>query len=115
MYKFSYAEILEEDVHEARAREQAAIDRAIELMTIAGERGRESPEAAEAVGYVQKLWSYLIKDLVDPDNELAETLRADLISIGLWAIKEADRVLNDPSKNFLALIEVNQSIRNGLK
>ena len=45
MYKFSYAEFLEEDVHEARAREQAAIDRAIELMTIAGERGRELPEA----------------------------------------------------------------------
>ena len=56
-----------------------------------------------------------IKDLVDPGNELAETLKADLISIGLWAIKEADRVLNDPSKNFLALIEVNKTIRNGLK
>jgi len=115
MYKFSYAEILEDDVHQARAREQAAIDRAIELMTIAEERGRQSPEATEAVGYVQKLWSYLIKDLVDPGNELAEALKADLISIGLWAIKEADRILNDPSKNFIALIEVNKTIRNGLK
>lgn len=115
MYKFSYAEILEDDVHEARVREQAAIDRAIELMTLAEERGSQSPEATEAVGYVQKLWSYLIKDLVDPGNELAETLKADLISIGLWAIKEADRVRNDPSKNFLALIEVNKTIRNGLK
>jgi flagellar biosynthesis activator protein FlaF len=115
MYKFSYAEILEEDVRQARAREQAAIDHAIELMTIAEERGPQSPEANEAVGYVQKLWSYLIKDLIDPGNELAETLKADLISIGLWAIKEADRILNDPSKNFLALIEVNRTIRNGLK
>ena len=42
-------------------------------MTVAEERGRQSPEAAEAVGYVQKLWSYFIEDLVDPDNELAET------------------------------------------
>lgn len=115
MYKFSYAEILEDDVREARAREQAALDRAIELMTIAQERGFQSPEANEAVGYVQTLWGYLIKDLVDPGNELAENLKADLISIGLWAIKEADRVVNDPSKNFLALIEVNQTIRNGLK
>jgi len=68
MYKFSYAEIIEEDVSQARAREQAAIDRAIELMTIAEGRGPKSPEAREAVGYVQKLWSYLIKDLVDPGN-----------------------------------------------
>ena len=115
MYKFSYAEILEEDVRQARAREQAAIDRAIELMTIAEQYGPQSPEASQAVGYVQKLWGYLIKDLVDPGNELAETLKADLISIGLWAIKEAGRILNDPSKNFLALIEVNRTIRNGLK
>src|SRR6266496_122593 len=115
MYRFSYAEILEEDVQLARVREQAAIDRAIELMTVAEERGPQSPEATEAVGYVQTLWSYLIKDLVDPGNELAENLKADLISIGLWAIKEADRIVNDPSKNFLALIEVNKTIRNGLK
>ncbi len=115
MYKFSYAEILEEDVRQARAREQAALDRAIELMTIAERHGPQSAEAAEAIGYVQKLWSYLIKDLVDPGNELAETLKADLISIGLWAIKEADRILHDPSKDFLALIEVNKTIRNGLK
>jgi flagellar protein FlaF len=115
MYKFSYAEILEDGPAEARTREQLALDHAIDLLTVAETRGPSSPEALAAIQYLQKLWNFLIEDLASPGNALAEALRADLISIGLWVIREADRILNDSSKTFAALIEVNRSIREGLK
>lgn len=114
MYKFSYAEILDDGGQEARGREQLALDHAIELLNVASTSGINSPEALTAINYIQNLWSFLIEDLANPENALAAQLRADLISIGLWVIREADRVLRDPSKTFAALIEVNKSIRQGL-
>jgi len=115
MYTFSYAEILDESGDESRGREQLALDDALELLTVAESRGPQSPEALEAIRYIQKLWNFLISDLADPQNALTEQLRADLISIGIWVIREADRILNDPTRTFAALIEVNRTIRDGLK
>lgn len=115
MYKFSYAEILGDAGVETRAREQLAFDHALELLSIAELRGPASPEAMEAISYIQKLWNFMIEDLARPENALAAQLRGDLISVGLWVIREADRILNDPSKTFAALIEVNKTIREGLK
>ena len=114
MYKLSYAEIMESDCREARAREQVALDHAIELMRLAETKGAASPEANEAIQYVQKLWTFFIENLTDPNNELAGGLKNDLISIGMWAIAEADRIHADRSKSFSPLIDVNTSIRDGL-
>ena len=33
-----------------------------------------------------------IEDLAIPENGLPDKLRADIISIGLWVVKEADRL-----------------------
>ncbi|MBZ0229961.1 MAG: flagellar biosynthesis regulator FlaF [Bauldia sp.] len=114
MYKLSYAEIMEGDLREARAREQIAIDHGIELMKRAEAEGGNSPQMSEALQYVQRLWVFFIENLTDPDNELAAPVKGDLISIGLWAIAEADRILADPSTGFAALIDVNKAIRDGL-
>ncbi|MBZ8131800.1 flagellar biosynthesis regulator FlaF [Afifella sp. IM 167] len=115
MYTFSYAEILDESGDESRGREQVALDEALELLTVAEARGPRSVEAQDAIRYIQKLWNFLIADLASPQNALADQLRADLISIGIWVIREADRILNDPTRTFQALIEVNRTIRDGLK
>lgn len=115
MYKMSYAEVMESGARAARDREKEALDRAIALMTAAQAAGAgEDPKTAEAVAYVQKLWHFFIANLTDPSNELAASLKQDLISIGIWAIAESDRVLTDPSKGFSALIDVNKTIRDGL-
>jgi flagellar protein FlaF len=114
MYKLSYAEIMEGDPREARAREQVAIDHGIALMQRAEAEGGRSPQALEALRYVQKLWIFFIENLTDPSNELAQPVKDDLISIGLWTIAEADRLIADPSKSFAALIDVNRTIRDGL-
>ncbi len=115
MYKMQYAEIMEGSARAARARERIAFDHAIELMTAAEAKGARSPEATEAITYVQKLWTFFIENLTDPNNELAASLKDNLISIGLWTIAEADRILADPSKGFDALIDINKTIRDGLK
>lgn len=114
MYKFSYAEILDDSGNEARGRERAALDRAIELLSVAEVNGARSQEASTALLQVQRLWNFLIADLANPQNGLAEQLRADLISIGIWVMKEADRILNDQQQSFTALIDVNKTIRDGL-
>jgi len=67
------------------------------------------------VRFLQDLWGFFIQDLTDPNNDLAEQLRADLISIGLWVIKESDRVISERSQSFTELIDVNKSIRDGLR
>ncbi|GGF47925.1 flagellar FlaF family protein [Azorhizobium oxalatiphilum] len=115
MYKFSYAEILEDSSSEARLRERDAFDRALELLAAAEQAGPASSESRAAMLFLQRLWGVLIRDLVEASNELAPNLRADLVSIGLWVIKESDRVLNQTSQNFAALISVNRSIRDGLQ
>jgi len=115
MYKLSYTEIMDDGSREARAREQVAFDRVIDMMNIAELKGTRSPEAIEAIQHVQKLWVFFIENLTDPHNELANALKGDLLSIGVWAIAEADRILADPSKSFASLIDVNKAIRDGLK
>ncbi len=114
MYCFSYAEILGDSGAEGRQEERLALDHALELLSSAREKGPTSPEAAQAVLYLQKLWGFLIRDLSDPNNELADALRANLISIGLWVIKEADDIVQARSTNFAGLIDVNKTIRDGL-
>lgn len=115
MYRMTYEEILEGDSREGRTRERIALDRGIDMMRKAEEEGARSPEALEAIAYVQKLWGFLIRDLADPGNHLPEALKADLISIGLWCMTETDRLLAEKISSFAGLIAVNVSIRDGLR
>jgi flagellar protein FlaF len=115
MYQFSYAEILDDSPKEARERERAAMDRAIELLQ-AGERaGVQSREANEATQFVRRLWAALIEDLSKVENALPQSLRADLISVGLWVMREADQIRLGKSSNFKGIIEVSTQMREGLR
>lgn len=115
MQRSAYAEILEDSPSEARQRERAAIERAVELLQVAQAKGRRSLEAIEALIYLRRLWSVLIEDLASPENDLPQTLRADLISIGLWVMREADLIRLEQSDNFAGIIEVMTSIGAGLR
>lgn len=115
MYRLSYAEIADDDSQERRTREVMAIDHGIDLLVRAAAGNPGSPQATEAVRYIQQLWGFLISDLADPGNSLSDSLRTDLISIGLWVIKEADRLLTGATESFTALIDINRSIRDGLQ
>ena len=100
MYRFSYAEVLEETPQTARERERAgdrAFDRSAEGRRGEGQRSRE---CVEAIYFLRRLWAFLIEDLAKPENDLPKTLRADLISVGLWIMREAEQVRLAPIVEF---------------
>ncbi len=114
MYRFSYAEVLDDTPQSARERDRIAIQHSIELLQIAEDKGPGAREATEAIYFLRRLWAFFIEDLAKADNELPPSLRADLISIGLWLMREADEIRQGKSTNFKGLIEVSQLISEGL-
>jgi len=110
----AYNEVLEETPRLARERERAAFEKAIELLRLGDSREGLTAERAEAVRYVNQLWSILLEDLASAENDLPPALRARLISIGLWVLREAERLRLDGSGSFSDLIEVMEAIKKGL-
>lgn len=115
MYHFSYGEVVEDAGTGSRERERLALDKSIELLREANEKGSGNKSVLEALIYVRRLWSILLEDLAQPGNDLPVKLRADLISIGVWIMKEADRVKDDQTRSLKGLIDVSSMIRDGLK
>lgn len=115
MYQAAYAEVLDDSNALARSHERQALTRAIELLSLAEKRGRRSREAVDALMFTTRLWNLLLQDLASPENALPLPLRANLISIGIWVVKEAERIRRDESDNFAGIIQVCDNIRGGLK
>ena len=115
MYEFAYNEAVEESHQTMRAREREAMDRVIGMLRAAQEKGPLSRERVEALFYLRRLWTIFIDDLMDPNNELPEQLRAGIISIGIWMMKEIERVRARATDDLAPMIEINEIIRDGLK
>ncbi|WP_029030044.1 flagellar biosynthesis regulator FlaF [Salinarimonas rosea] len=115
MYQFSYAEIVEDTFSDTRAREREAVEQAIALLRRAQDAGATSRETVEALHFTRQLWAILIEDLASAENDLPQKLRADLISIGLWVMREAEAIRMGQTDDFSAIIEVNQTIAEGLR
>jgi Flagellar biosynthesis regulator FlaF len=115
MYQFSYADVQEDGVAEAREREREAITHSINLLRLAKTKGTGTREAVDAVYFVSRLWTRFVEDLASPDNQLEQELRANLISIGIWILKEADKIRRQESDNFQGIIDISSIIREGLK
>lgn len=115
MYKQRYTEILEDDQKLARERERIALDRSIALMMQAETIGAPgSASSATAIAFTNKLWTLLVEDLAAPDNGLPAELKAQIVSIGIWILRELERVRSGEAKGFNDLIEVSKAIRDGL-
>lgn len=115
MYQFSYADIQTDSVADARDREKQLLNRSIELLTTAMESGPASQASTEALHFVNRIWTAFIEDLSNEENELPQELRANLISIGLWLLREAEAVRQGRSRNYEGMIEVSQIIRDGIQ
>jgi flagellar protein FlaF len=115
MYRHSYAEVLEDDCASARASERLALETSIGLLRAAEKKGAGSGEAAQALLFVERLWTIFIEDLGSAANDLPKQLRADLISIGLWMLRETEQIRGRKSENFKGLIEVSAGIVAGLQ
>ena len=115
MYQFSYAEVLDENPVERRRSEREAVDRSIQLLRIAEQAGLRSRETVEALSFLRQLWMFFLQELAQDSNELPKELRAKLISIGLWLLREAEDIRNEKSANFAGLIEISTMIGEGLQ
>jgi flagellar protein FlaF len=115
MYEFAYNEVIEDSRQTMRARERQAMDRVIAMLRTAEENGPGSRERIEALFYLRRLWTIFLNDLNDPNNELPDQLRAGIISIGIWMMKEIDRVSCGAAADLRVMIQINELIRDGLK
>lgn len=115
MYQFSYADIQTDSVADARDRERQVLSRSIDLLKKASSVGPNSHEALEALSFTNRVWTSLLDDLGNPENALPKELRANLISIGLWVLREAEDIRQGRADSFEGLIEVSQIIRDGLQ
>jgi flagellar protein FlaF len=115
MYQFSYAEIQTDSIADAKDRERQLLSRSIDLLVAAKEKGAQSMQAVEAIHFLNRIWTTFMRDLGSVENELPKELKANLISIGLWLLREAEAVRQGKSENFEGLIEVSQIIRDGIQ
>ncbi|WP_045834921.1 flagellar biosynthesis regulator FlaF [Hyphomicrobium sp. 99] len=114
MYKFSYEETMSESSSRQRENERLAIEQSVALLKSAEKAGPQSREAIDAIFFLNRLWSFFLDDLAKPENGLPDEIRASLISIGIWMLKEADAISKGNSKNFAGLIDVSNVIAEGL-
>ncbi len=115
MYKRIYDEVAEETSDSIRRNEVSAMAHSIKLMTIAQTSGIETKEAIEAMFFTSRLWTVFLEDLVLESNRLPKELKAKIISIGIWALKYLEALRHRQKKDFKPLIEVSQTILNGLQ
>jgi flagellar biosynthesis activator protein FlaF len=115
MYQFSYAEIQADSVADSRDRERQLLSRSIDLLRDARDAGPQTRQATEAILFLNRVWTTFVEDLGSPDNSLPKELRANLISIGLWLLREAEEVRQGRSENFDGLIDISQIIRDGIQ
>jgi len=115
MYQMRYEDIIEESALDARERESVLFERFVGLLEAARRDGPGSVSAREVIFYARRLWIALIEDLGDVDNGLQKELKASLISIGFFTLKEIERLDEGELIDFDALIEISQSIRDGLR
>jgi len=115
MYMASYVEQIEATPKQCRDRERRAFDQAIALLERARDEGCASTRSAEALDFLCRLWQVLLEDLASPENDLPEVLRADLVSIGLWSVKQAESIRAGHGSNYSGLIQICTIVRDGLR
>jgi flagellar protein FlaF len=106
-----YSETVTRDSGISRQDECEAFD-----IIIAGLRdATTNTERKNALEKAEMLWMYLLEDLSKDENKLSIEVRAKLISVGLWALKEVTSLSLDKKRKTGAFIEVCQIIRDGLE
>lgn len=115
MYHSIYREMADEAASNNRADERRAFVRSIELLKLAQIKGCGSRESIEALFFATRLWTILLEDLAEEGNGFPDSLKASVISIGIWVLRRAEEIRQGKIDDFSALIEVSQSISNGLE
>src|SRR5262245_5147306 len=110
----AYEAVAEDSGREARARERQALSLGIDRLERLQNGLFSGEDLVESFLYIRRLWAVFIEDLAHPENGLPDQLRADIISVGVWVVKEADRLREERSNDVKQLIEINRLIRDAL-
>lgn len=114
-YRLRYADIQAEAPLDAKAKEREILQRTIELLRAAKEPDADPLLVVEATHFTSRVWSAFLTDLAGPDNQLAPEIRASLISIGIWILKEIDANRANDAASFSEIISITEIIRDGLQ
>lgn len=79
----------------------------------AAEMPRTDPRVIAALDWNRRMWATFAADCASPDNQLPDSLRAQIISLSLWASSYASQVMRKGA-SLQPLIEVNRSVMQGL-
>jgi flagellar protein FlaF len=75
--------------------------------------GVEPAAIAEALDANRKLWNVLSADCATPENQLPQTLRAQIISLALWVSRYSSEVVREGAA-LDPLIDINRAMMEGL-
>lgn len=103
----------------AAAQNAAASPREIEIRAFRYVNGllagaADFPQRVEALHKTSQLWQMLLADLALESNRLPDPLKAQLISLGLWAQREAAARMAD-ERGLDALIALHRDMIAGLE
>ena len=114
MFHQSYLDTIEDSRELTRSREQEAFRNAIRAMEKAQAEPGDAATRARAIFEIGRLWSFLLEDLASSENAYPPELRAQLISIGIYVLRQCENLRKDDSAEFSGLIEISRSIEQGL-
>nr|WP_321454782.1 flagellar biosynthesis regulator FlaF [uncultured Cohaesibacter sp.] len=114
MYTSYYAESSQLSGASQRSDELEAINHVVDGLRAAKLQGIQSPAGIKALYQTNLFWSYLLEDLSKPENSLPDQLKANLISIGIFILKEVGRIRQNETDDVDALIDLNEMISSGL-
>lgn len=114
MYRQTYADVVSDSTIDARAIERRALSRAVTLLKQAENSAPHSAEERKAIEFTTQLWSIFISDLARPDNDLPSKLKAQLTSVGLGIMSEAQRITLGLSRDLPSLAEICGIVHDGL-
>lgn len=114
MYQAGYEDVMSEDATSAKEREGLLFDRCIAKLIDAREKGALSREGIDAGYFAMRLWTVLIEDLGSAENALPNELKAAIISIGLFILKELEEIRQGRSDDYDTVIDITRTIRDSL-
>ena len=109
----AYGKIIRETAH-GRTIEYRVFEDVTAALVDAGVPGMPFAHRIAAVHRNRELWLALTCDVANEDNALPESLRASIISLGIFVFRESSRVIREFG-SFDDLIEINRIVMRGLR
>ena len=99
--------------NDQRQGELLAFDRVTRELLANKTKDKEDPEFLRALDDNRRLWHALEEDLVCPQNQLPDPLKAKIISVAIW-VQSHSKLAEHGEATTEPLIQVNESIMKGL-